>query len=169
MLCQKCHKNLATVRYAEVVNGKVTDLHLCAECLAKHQENATAGFELTGSIASRAGGGTRAEKTTRQRRACKSCGTQLVSITDTGRVGCAGCYSMFAEDIEPVIAGIHGNVHHLGKNPTVTDSRANLRATLQTKRALLRAAVRNEQYEDAAALRDSIQSIEKELGLSEQD
>jgi protein arginine kinase activator len=88
---------------------------------------------------------------------------------DTGRVGCASCYTAFYEDLEPVITGIHGNVHHLGKNPTVTDSRTNLRAALQTKRALLRTAVRNEQYEDAAALRDSIQDIERELGLSEQD
>jgi len=171
MLCQKCHKNLATVRYTEVVNGKVTGLHLCAECLAKHQETAVAGFELATPMASTRSGGTGAEpaKPARPRRACKSCGTQLVTVVDTGRVGCTACYASFADEVEPLLHGLHGSIQHIGKNPHVSDARANLRAALQTKRTLLRTAIRDENYEEAAGLRDSIRRMEIELGMDERD
>lgn len=171
MLCQKCHKNLATVRYAEVVSGKVTDLHLCSECLAKHQETAAAGFELANPVAStkRGAPGGELSKPARPRRTCKSCGTQLVTVVDTGRVGCTACYSSFADEVEPLLQGLHGSVHHIGKSPHVSDARTNLRAALQTKRALLRTAIRDEHYEEAAGLRDSIRQIEIDLGMSERD
>ena len=47
MLCQKCHKNLASVRYAEVVDGKVNNLQLCQDCLSRQQDEVEIGFELS--------------------------------------------------------------------------------------------------------------------------
>ena len=167
-MCQKCHKNPATVRYAEVVNGKVMDLHLCSECLAKHQENAASGFELAAPGAK--GQAARAEHgQTRSRRACTACGTHLTTIVDTGRTGCSACYGTFQREIEPLLDGLHGANTHLGKSPKMDDVRVKLRATLQTKRALLRSAVLSEHFEDAAELRDNIRQIEAELGLSESE
>jgi len=93
MLCQSCHKNLASVRYAEVVDGKVTNLQLCPECLAAQQEGAGAGFRLSGPVtASRPdspmwgqAGGIRAP------RACKSCGARLARVLDAVQMGCPEC------------------------------------------------------------------------------
>jgi protein-arginine kinase activator protein McsA len=47
------------------------------------------------------------------------------------------------------------------------DARARLRADLQTKRALLRSVLRAENYEEAARLRDEIQSLETGLNMAE--
>jgi protein arginine kinase activator len=172
MLCQKCHKNLATVRYAEVVSGKVTDLHLCADCLAKHQETASAGFELSGPVASarpRPAVARLEPSRTKSRRICKACGTSLAAAIETGRVGCSVCYTTFADELDALLEPLHGHAHHLGKRPHIDDMRVSLRATLQTKRALLRTAIQSERYEEAAELRDSIRKIETELGNPEGD
>jgi protein arginine kinase activator len=169
MLCQKCRKNLATARYAEVVDGKVTDLHLCAECLSKQQEAAGPGFQLSGPVAAAktgASGGHSERPRTRVRRVCKSCGTQLAKVLDTGKVGCGKCYEAFAEEIEPMVSALHGSTEHQGKTPRVDDARARLRTDLQTKRTLLRSALETENYEDAAGLRDDIRQLELVLGAT---
>jgi len=171
MLCQKCHKNLATVRYAEVVNGKVTNLQLCPECLTKQQESTSAGFQLSGPVSSgRSAPAPRVERRrTKAPRTCKSCGAQLAQVLDSGRVDCSQCYTSFFEELEPILKGLHGHTTHRGKRPQVDDARTSLRASLQTKRTLLRSAVLTENFEDAAQLRDEIRQIEASLGAAEAD
>lgn len=170
MLCQRCHKNMATVRYAEVVNGKVTDLHLCSDCLAVHQEGASAGFELSGPVgASRVAAARSEAARVRAPRVCKSCGTHLSNAIEAGTLGCSECYSAFADAIEPMLMELHGGLGHVGKNPQVDDSRVALRTDLQTKRSMLRNAVRDERYEQAALLRDEIQELESQLGVMESE
>lgn len=174
MLCQKCHKNLATVRYAEVVNGKVTDLHLCPECLSRQQETAASGFELGGPVPSASGISTgvvqRRLRTERARlkapRTCRSCGSQLAKVLDSGKVGCTQCYKIFHEEVDPMLAALHGGTQHRGKASRVRDVRVRLRTDLQTKRALLRSALETENYEEAAALRDDIKQLEMVLGAA---
>ena len=168
MLCQKCHKNLASARYAEVVDGRVTDIHLCPECLSRQQDAATSGFELSGPVpAARATG---RPQILRPRpkipRTCKTCGARLLLVLESGKVGCAQCYDYFLADIEPMLTALHGATQHLGKTSKMGDMRTRLRADLQTKRALLRSALEMEQYEEAATLRDGIRELETVLGAS---
>ena len=165
MLCQRCHKNRATVRYAEVVNGKVTDLHLCAECLAKQQENAGTGFEISApaTVAERPSRLVSRRRKTRLRRTCRCCGARLADVLDSGSAGCTTCYDVFSDDIEPMLVTIHGSIRHEGRILQVDDNRARMHADLRAKRALLRTALEAEEYEEAAALRDGIREMELEL------
>ena len=39
MTCQNCGKNLATTHVKKTMNGKTTELHLCAACAAKQGLN----------------------------------------------------------------------------------------------------------------------------------
>ena len=170
MLCQKCHSSLATVRYAEVVDGKVMDLHLCQECLAAHQQRAAAGFELAGSVApgrvSSAESGVLPSRS-KARRICKACGTRLSSVLDTGKVGCVVCYSTFGDVTSPLLSDMHGYARHCGKIPKVDDARTLLRSNLQNRRAMMRSAIQMESYEEAAVLRDEIRKLEDALGTAE--
>ncbi len=173
MLCQKCHKNLATVRYAEVVDGKVTDLHLCSECMMKHQESAATGFNLSGPAPSpkhdaqeaHSAGGAQQDSVA-QHRTCGACGAQLKYVLKTGEVGCPQCYENFAEHLEPVLRAAHTALRHRGRVPNRNDAREALRAELQTKRALLRTALKMENYEEAAELRDEIKKLDASMNAS---
>ena len=169
MLCQKCHKNLATTRYAEVVDGKVTDVHLCAQCLAKQQQATGTGFRLSGPAphlhkppAERVAG-----EALRTQRTCTTCGTLLSDVLEQVRGGCTACYEVFGSEIESMLEGLHTAVRHKGRVPHLDDTRARLRAELQSKRALLRSVLRAEKYEEAALLRDEIRGLESGLQVSQ--
>jgi protein arginine kinase activator len=169
MLCQNCHKNLASVRYAEVVDGKVSDLHLCQECLAQRQDGDKAGFQF----AKPAQFGRKSKPTTditpeplEARKSCVACNTTLKQILDSGRVGCSSCYETFPAQLESLLEGIHIALAHRGKIPRMNNARARVRIELQSKRALLKTALNMENYEEAAALRDEIKVLETGLSVS---
>lgn len=169
MLCQKCHKNLATIRYAEVVDGQVTDQRLCPGCLARLQHDAAMGFELSGPSPSLRTGTTErvVREVVQKQHKCPSCGAPLRGVLDGGKVGCSACYEHFGGQIEAVLEGVHRGLQHKGKVPHLDDARARLRTDLQTKRALLRSVLKAENYEEAARLRDEIQCLETGLYVSE--
>ena len=168
MLCRNCHKNLASVRYAEVVDGKVSDLHLCQDCLAARAESVSTGFEFAtpspflGKKKDRPAGKTREGHQT-----CTACTTSLQEIVDTGNVGCSVCYESFPAELEGLLEGIHIALTHRGKVPRLDDARVRVRSDLQSKRALLKTALSMENYEEAASLRDEIRALEIGLGASE--
>ena len=168
MLCQKCHKNLATVRYAEVVDGKVANRHLCGACLSAYQQDAGTGFEL--SEANPTVRRPTVEQVTRDavrtERRCVSCGTLEREVMDQGVVGCCRCYESFGGQIESILEGLHRSLQHKGKVRHIDDDRAWLRAELQTKRSLLRSVLATEDYEEAATLRDEIRCLETGLHVS---
>ena len=168
MLCQNCHKNLATVRYAEVVDGKVTDRHLCPRCIAKQREGSATGFELSGPAPSLKiiPGIQFIRDRTAFQRSCSCCTTKFLDVCKTGTLGCPVCYEAFSQELESLLKGLHGTPFHRGKVPRVDDKRARIRAELQTKRALLRSSLRMENYEDAAHLRDEIKALESGLSIS---
>lgn len=166
MLCQKCHKNLATIRYAEVVDGKVTDLNVCSDCLSRLRNMAT-GFELAGAAPSPKRPITLREtgETAVPAVVCRSCGTQLQQALNAGKLGCSACYTQFGDALDSVLRSMHGALRHRGKTPHVDDAREQVRAQLQNKRALLRSSLRTENYEAAATLRDEIKALEEGLGI----
>lgn len=170
MLCEKCQRNVATVRYAEVVDRKVKEVHLCSDCLAEHERSADVGFELTrpkGVPKRDVAQGLRRPESPEER--CASCGQALASVLESGSMGCSICYETFAKDIESVLEGLHAGVRHRGKAPHVDDVRAHVWTDLQSKRSLLRSALRTENYEEAAHLRDEIRVLEAELNAAEKE
>lgn len=169
MICPKCNQRLATVRYAEVVDGVVTERYLCPECLARMQQDAVPGFEIaaTAPASARPSAQDVAETAVRRQRPCPGCATLLSTILETGRVGCARCYEVFSEEINDRLESLHHGLQHRGKTARVDDTKAQIRADLQTKRGLLRSVLRAEKYEEAARLRDEIKKLESALQTSE--
>ncbi|MBI2421621.1 MAG: hypothetical protein HYV27_02245 [Candidatus Hydrogenedentes bacterium] len=165
MLCERCHKKVATVRYAEVVDGQVSERHLCPECLAIQQKNAAQGFEFKGpSVLHRRPSPEKViHEAVKVKRACPHCGARLSQILEQGEVGCRVCYEAFEQQIESLLGNLQQATRHTGKTMIINDDRARMQAVLQEKRVLLRSVLRAEQYEEAAALRDEIRTLETEL------
>jgi len=166
MLCQKCHKNLATVRYAEVIDGQVKELHMCSGCISEHHEEEASGFALSGDAPAprRNAGRRRPSETLTANVECPSCGSESKEIAQEAMVGCAMCYDTFGDELENLVRERHAALIHRGKAPNRDDQREQLRVELQTKRALLRSALRSERYEEAATLRDEIKALELQSG-----
>ncbi len=77
-------------------------------------------------------------------------------------MGCSGCYSVFGKEIESILEGLHRGLVHRGKSLQCDDARAELSRELQARRFLLRSMLKEENYEEAARLRDEIARIEAE-------
>ena len=172
MLCQKCHKNLATLRYAEVVGGKVSDLQLCAECMNRMQDEAASGFELAGIGAAKVKQKQLVEAPAESpvpHRVCRSCGTDLKEAIQLSRVGCSSCYDALGDSLEQVLRGFHVGMRHRGKEPHITDARKVMRSELHSLRALLRSTLKSENYEEAAKLRDRIKTLEETMDVRQND
>lgn len=161
MLCEKCKKNTATTHIKTVVNGVVTEKNLCGYCAAmsgysnfvnngfSSMLNLLFGDELaTGSI-----------KEVR----CKCCGTRFSDIAESGKMGCSECYSAFRDKLTPYLQRVHGTTEHIGKRPN--DNGSGLVAVSEISetdklRAELLKAVKKEEFEKAAKLRDRIRELE---------
>ena len=77
-------------------------------------------------------------------------------------MGCAMCYEAFEEELEKLIKRIHGSDQHVGR-----ESEASQLGTLPEEKKLrflekeLERCVREENYEEAAELRDRISELEE--------
>lgn len=153
MLCERCHKNPATAVLTQTVNGRTTTEHLCAECAYMNGFTSLFnGFPFSQMMSNleRAGvGGKR----------CEKCGSSLEEIVESGRIGCAECYQTFRAELMPTIQNIHGKAAHVGKRPQAFKKEIPEKTRMEQLRDELQTAIRQEKFEDAAALRDQIREL----------
>ena len=176
MLCETCKKRTATVFYNENMNGKVRSYSLCGECAAKLREKGEL-QDITSMIGSFADPfsdlhnelfqgffGIPAQKAISAQKKCPDCGCTYPEIEKSGKVGCPSCYTTFEDELSPLIRSLHGTTAHAGAVPSRHRAKQALAQQLKQKKAALREAVQNEDYERAAALRDEIRALEADNG-----
>ena len=151
MLCEKCGKNNATVMYTQIINGQKSTLHICSSCAA--QESI---FENFGSLLSFS---PREEFSVKM---CPVCSTTISEFSKTGRLGCGECYKTFRKNADAMLKKIHGTSKHVTEKkeeiPLKEEKPKNETEALKDK---LKAAIEEENFEEAARLRDTIRAMEK--------
>jgi protein arginine kinase activator len=166
MKCDRCGQRPATIHHTVIVNGQKQESHLCEVCF--QQTGAAAEFSfpnlsIQNLLASFLGQEMPGKLVAPAEPQCKSCGMTYSQFAETGRLGCAQCYDELEPHLIPLIKRIHGTVTHGGKAPRRTGGLARKKRDLATLRHQLQMAVQNEQYEEAARLRDAIRQLEQEL------
>lgn len=167
MKCQKCGANNATTHVKTIINGELREYDLCSECAHKmgytnvfgDMENEFSNFlgSFFGNVLPARTQATR----------CEFCGSTYSDIAKSGHVGCAKCYEIFADELYPSIRRIHGNTTHCGKNSSVAEKTKQSKAKTETKeekikklKAQLESAIKEQNFELAAELRDKIKKME---------
>ena len=168
MLCQHCEKNEATTHIRRVVNGAAEELHLCAACAKEAGIAQLAmpefGFQLSDLFSGFLGSSLRGGQGLPSPVRCELCGSSLDEIIRSSRVGCARCYETFDRQLQPTLQRIHGALGHTGKIPETDPAMAERRQKEQyidQLRMQISDAVRAEDYEQAAKLRDEIRTLEE--------
>ncbi len=180
MLCERCKKNEAAVFYRESVNGKERSLSLCAECAKEAKKNGeiedvfehdnffgSGFFDDTFSGADKLFGslfGVRElpGRTKEKIKKCPLCGSTFSDLVNTGKAGCPECYRTFAEELSPTISRIHGTTSHVGGAPAAFKKDKEKKEKIKSLEAELKAAVKDEEYEKAAKLRDELRAARAE-------
>ena len=75
-------------------------------------------------------------------------------------MGCSQCYKAFADKLDPIVKRLHGNGEHHGKVPARVSSNVSITNEIDKLKKLLNEAVKAEEYEEAAKIRDRIKSLE---------
>ena len=168
MLCQNCSKREATTHIKRVINGDLSESHLCSQCakiLGYDDIFDSSFFSLPDFFAGFFGDSHFALPTSKSER-CEKCGCSFDDIIRTGMVGCAQCYEKFYEKLQPSLARIHGRVNHTGKTPPVLEVEAEEpkeknEDLIKEKKELLKKAIEEQNFEYAAVLRDEIKALEE--------
>ncbi len=168
MLCQSCEKRQAATHIKTILNGELREYDLCPECASKLGYGSFLGdygFDLDklfGSFFEGFAGD-------RSSRRCKLCGSSFEDIAKSGKVGCAQCYEEFFEELLPSIQRIHGKTGHTGKFAKSAGTEIKLKNEISKLHFELEKAIKTQEFERAAELRDKIRDLEKQMAESEEN
>jgi len=164
MQCQICKKNEATIHLTEITDGMRSEMHLCELCAQEQGIAVKSQIPLNELL----GGLLAAQPADDElfgdsdKPACPQCGFSWRQFQKEGLLGCPYDYEVFEKTLLPLIKKAHdGKTTHCGKAPSKTPVDAKKQIELVTLRQQLEVAVRKEDYEAAAKLRDKIASSEK--------
>jgi protein-arginine kinase activator protein McsA len=98
---------------------------------------------------------------------CPKCGTTWDRLKQDGRAGCAQCYSAFSAQLSRVMTRVQRSSQHAGKAPRTAEKRQRRLMHLRARRdhrlemlnRRLEQSVAQENYEEAAKLRDKIKIL----------
>ncbi|MDD5432264.1 MAG: UvrB/UvrC motif-containing protein [Candidatus Omnitrophica bacterium] len=162
MLCDVCGKVAATVHLTEIINDQINELHLCEECARQKSAQMEQQFGLSDLLAGLADFEKPTKETGGATVKCPGCSLTYEDFKKIGRLGCGECYVTFKKYLGPLLKRIHGSIQHIGKSPFVKAEKKTKRKTLglQELRHNLQKAIDNEEFEEAAKLRDQIKELE---------
>jgi len=163
MLCMKCKKKEAAFYYKQTVNGKVNETALCADCASKLQVSDDIDIDIDFNPFAELFGGlsTAQRRRSDTRRRCTLCGLTFSDLVRSGKVGCAKCYEVFADELAPTVNQLHGKAEHNGRAPGHFAAKNEKKNKLKKLKAELRCAIESQDFEQAAVLRDRIKEIEE--------
>jgi protein arginine kinase activator len=165
MVCQVCGKNPATVHFTEIHDNKMSEIHVCERCAEEkglHASPHKHKFDIADLLAGMVDTMTTTDEERVGRVQCPRCGLAYSGFKETGRLGCAECYTTFQFQLRPLLRRIHGDTRHRGKVPMGDGEGVARSRQIQRLHDELQRAVEREEFEHAAGIRDEIRRLEAE-------
>ena len=164
MHCQICKKSEATIHLTEITDGVRTELHLCEHCAQKQGIAAKSQMPLNELLSNLLASQPLDDELfgpSESQLACPHCGFTLDQFRKEAALGCPYDYEVFEKSLLPLIKKAHdGQAAHCGKVPSKIPKDTKKQIELANMRQQLEAAVKAEDYELAAKLRDKINRSE---------
>jgi len=164
MQCQICNKRTATIHLTEINDGVRSEMHICEQCAAEQGVAAQSQIsinELLSNLLAVQPSDEEMFGPSEKDLACPECGFTLDRLRKEGTLGCPIDYKVFEEALLPLIERAHnGKSTHCGKVPTRAPKDTKKFVELSQLRRQLEQAVRDEDYELAASLRDKMKELE---------
>ncbi len=175
MICDECQTREATCQVTVLVGGEKLTRHLCEECLERMRGNLKRGLlesritDLFSSILSTLTMGVATEMAKQnepaEEKTCEACGLTLTAFRKSGRLGCPACYKAFREELEPMLKQIHGRTQHAGRRPLESEEEQKARSLREELSRQMEEAVRTEDFETAARIRDQLREMAGEASV----
>jgi len=153
--CEICKANEATIIIKHVVDGVVRELHVCAECGREKGVDLQMALPLISGLLLGQGNVRRQIRNAAAGKICPVCHMRRSQFRKTSLLGCAVCYETFAEDVTAFLGGMPEDFGHVGKVPR----RERLEAEIAGLERRLREAIKSQNYEEAARIRDRLRDV----------
>lgn len=179
MKCQNCGENEANIYYTQIINGVKKEINVCEKCakqLGLSQMDYSMPIDFSsffGDFLFEDNSDVLRDYLPKQTK-CNECGMTLEEFAEIGKFGCANCYEVFHNQIDQLLKNIYGTDAHIGRK-IITNSnqekvekakaKTNLKGEENIKlKQELKQAIKVENYEEAAIIRDKIKKLEEERG-----
>jgi protein arginine kinase activator len=159
MLCDICKANEATYHLTQIVDGKVRKLDLCEPCAKAKNVTGHPDFSVA-DLMMGLGASEGVAAAAAPDEQCPACGMTAADFKKTGRLGCGECWRTFEKGLVGLLKDLHKGTTHVGKVPARAVKARETTDRLRLLEAQLKQAVREERFEDAAALRNQIRALE---------
>lgn len=173
MMCEECGIRPAKFHLMTITNDERTERKLCSVCMAKYQKQLPgidfsnlAGI-LNNILEGGAGWQKEPEDDSLGALTCEQCGMTYAEFQKGGMLGCAKCYTAFKTPLDALLQRIHGNTQHAGRIPGSVRSNVSIRMNIDRLKQRLQKAIADEEYEQAAKLRDNIRALNAQLAEQE--
>jgi len=162
MLCEKCGKKPAVMKFHQTINNEKHTHHICEDC-AMEMMGSHLSFGSFDPFSAFSGFFQNVQSAQPQETVCPTCGLSFRRFLDTGKFGCAHCYEAFENRLEPVFRKIHYATEYKGKRPE--DAHLHLKREFPAESPIaalerqIRDAVGVEDYEKAAQLKRELDAL----------
>lgn len=162
MKCDKCKQNEASVYIEQNINGIKHTAHLCNECATNYNMNTAFSDAFQSFVNSfKAFSPEMVGDSKKSDKACPICGLTYSQFKRGQKLGCAKCYETFADELTGIFTNIQPGKAHTGKIPKKFGAEHIQSRELGNLKSSLSSAIKNEEYEEAARLRDLIRGMEE--------
>jgi protein arginine kinase activator len=156
-MCDECGINPANIHLTQIMQNESHAFHLCEECAKKkginisvsedgNQEGQTFQFESADP---------------ENDKSCSVCGMKISEFRTKGWLGCPSCYHSFEQEINELLIQVHGSAVHKGKSYVKSLEKDGVSGQLKRLRGELAQAIKDEEFEQAAMIRDAIHNLKQ--------
>lgn len=136
---------------------------LCEECAKTKGVNDPTGFSLADLLLGLGASQELEQSSGGVELKCPRCGFTQADFKKAGRLGCSDCYKTFAEGLDGLLKSMHKGTRHVGKVPESLRQTRDLSDRLKQLQKKLAKAIQDENFEQAAQLRDEIKQMNAKL------
>ena len=161
-MCSICKEKPATIFLSNIsAENKKVDMDLCDACAkAKGVDDPAALLIASADLMLGLGASLEVEQAAGGvELKCPRCGFTQADFKKSGRLGCPECYVTFAEGLRGLLKTMHKGTRHTGKVPEALRATRENADRLKTLQAKLARAIKDENYEQAALVRDEIKQL----------
>lgn len=176
MLCQNCNQNEANVKYTQIVNGVKKEMLFCERCSKELGiDNMKLSLPISfsnffGDFLHEYDNSFMPMMSIQKEVRCNKCGMTYNDFMKLGKFGCDNCYEVFSTRVDPILKRLQGSNRYTGRKAELNEYNNNINK-IETKEKTtqeqidelkkeLKKMVNEENYEQAAKIRDDIKKLE---------
>jgi len=183
MKCENCGENEANIHYTQTINGVKEEWNLCSECAEQldfYEMNSSLPIDFSsffGEFLEDNHSDILKDYLPKQTN-CNKCGMTLEEFSEIGKFGCDNCYEVFKSQINQLLKNIYGTDTHIGRRMIINSNQEKVEnkkiesnskqenniSKIEKLKQELKQAIKVENYEEAALIRDEIKKLEEERG-----